>query len=76
MIQIKLPPRFIRDCEECDCDIGDYDYGRRMLSATPMQLAELKNRAAYYADVNGPDAAPAGLKCAAKALLRALDRPA
>jgi hypothetical protein len=75
MITLKLPPRFIRDCQECDCDIGDYDYKRGLLTATPTQIAELKNRAAYYADTNGPDLAPVGLKAAAKALIKALDRP-
>jgi len=76
MTTLKLPSRFIRDCEECDCNIGDYDYRRRLLTATPTQLAQLKNRAAYYAHSNGPDLAPPGLKAAARALLKALDRPA
>jgi hypothetical protein len=74
MITLRLPPRFIQDCLDCDCDVGDYSRGQ--LTASYIQLAELKNRAAYYADRNGPDAAPTGLKSAAKALLRALDRPA
>ena len=35
-------------------------------------MAELVNDAEFYADVDGPDACPPGLKGAAKALLRAL----
>jgi hypothetical protein len=64
----KLPPRFIGDCLECDCDVGEYSNG--FLLATPAQAAELRSRAEFYADANGPDAAPAGLKGAAKALLK------
>lgn len=68
---LKLPPRFIQDCQECGCDVGEYAGGQ--LQATDEQLAELRSRAAHYADAFGPDAAPAGLKGAAKALLKALD---
>lgn len=68
----KLPPRFIRDCQECDCDVGEYIDGG-FLCATPEQMSELRNRAEFYADANGPDAAPPGLKTAAKALLKKLD---
>lgn len=70
--KLKLPPRFIQDCLECDCDVGDYRNG--ILNANLAQLAELRSRAEYYADAYGPDAAPAGLKGAAKALLKALDK--
>ena len=69
-IWFKLPPRFIQDCHECDCDVGEYSNG--FLCATPEQLAELRSRAEFYANAYGPDAAPAGLKGAAKALLKAL----
>lgn len=69
-IWYKLPPRFIQDCQECDVDVGEYTGG--FLKATDAQLAELRNRAEHYAD-DGPDAAPAGLKVAAKALLRKLE---
>lgn len=71
-IWYKLPPRFIQDCTECDCDVGEYSNG--FLLATGAQLSELRNRAEHYADANGPDAAPAGLKVAAKAVLRALGK--
>lgn len=71
-IWYKLPPRFIQDCLECDCDVGEYSGG--FLCATDAQLKELRSRAEFYADANGPDAAPAGLKTAAKALLRNLER--
>jgi hypothetical protein len=69
-----LPGRFIQDCQECDCDVGDYT--DRTLIASDKQLAELRNRAEHYAHAYGPDAAPAGLKGAAKALLKALEKAA
>lgn len=73
-----LPPRFIEDCDECGCDIGEIlirspTARRTLLRSTPEQYAELRNRAEHYAHVHGPDAAPAGLKAAAKALLAAMD---
>lgn len=66
----KLPPRFIQDCLECDCDVGEYSNG--FLCATDEQISELRSRAEFYADAHGPDAAPPGLKVAAKAVLRSL----
>lgn len=71
-IGYKLPPRFIQDCQECDIDVGEYSPGG-FLCANQEQLAELRNRAEFYTDANGPDAAPVGLKVAAKALLKKLD---
>lgn len=71
-VGFKLPPRFIQDCLECDCDVGEYQGGS--LCATDAQLSELISRAQFYADAHGPDAAPAGLKTAAKALLRSLEK--
>lgn len=70
-VRLRLPPAFIRDCIECCCDVGEYERG--WLRAAPEQLDELRNRAEYYADTNGPDGAPY-VRIAAKALLRALDR--
>ncbi len=68
---IKMPPRFIQDCLECDCDVGDYRNG--ILTATPHQLAELKNRAEHYVDEWGPDCDDGGaLKRAAQSALKAL----
>ena len=69
---IRLPYRFIEDCLESCCDVGEYANGR--LTATPAQLAELKNRAAFYADAHGPDAGPPGLKTAARAVLAAIGK--
>lgn len=71
-IWYKLPPRFIQDCLECDCDVGEYSGG--FLKATAPQLSELRSRASFYADAHGPDVAPPGLKVAAKAVLKALDK--
>ncbi len=67
-----LPPVFIRDSIECDCDIGTYVNGR--LTATRLQIDELRNRAEFYASTSGPDLAPRGLKAAAKGLLKALTK--
>jgi hypothetical protein len=47
-------------------------YSKGYLMATPEQIAELRNRAKFYADTNGPDLVPRGLKTAAEALLKAL----
>ncbi len=68
----KLPPRFIEDCIECGVTVGGYEGG--YLYAIDSEIAELRNRAEYYADAAGPDAAPAGLKGAAKSLLKAMAR--
>lgn len=70
--RLRLPPAFIRDCIECDCDVGEYEQG--WLSATTDQLLELRDRAEYYAGPGAPDLQPRGLKGAAKALLKALAR--
>lgn len=67
---VKLPARFIVDCIECDCDIGDFENG--WLTATAEQFAELRDRAEYYLNPNGPEAP--WLKWPAKALLHALER--
>ena len=59
-MRLRLLPGFITDCIECGCDVGDYERGH--LSANAAQIAELLDRARYYADADGPDRAPAGLK--------------
>jgi hypothetical protein len=69
LIQITLPPAFVRDCIECDCDVGQWD-GKR-LSCTPEQLAELTDRAKHYA-FDGLDDAPRGLVLSARATLKRL----
>lgn len=65
---IKLPRRFIEDCYDCDVDVGEYRGGK--LYATADQLADLKSRAALYAD--GVDMAPLGIVLSARATLAAL----
>lgn len=65
---IKLPKRFIEDCYDCDVDVGKYRGGK--LYATAEQLADLKSRAALYAD--GVDMAPLGIVLSARATLAAL----
>lgn len=69
MKTIKLPYRFIEDCQECDVDVGTYASGR--LTATPEQLDNLLQRARYYAD-DSMDACPAGLIRAAKTVVEKL----
>jgi hypothetical protein len=69
----KLPGLFIDDCLDCECDVGEYDFARRTMTATEEQIAELRSRAEHYAH-EGMDEAPGILVAAAKALLKALDR--
>ena len=69
-LSIKLPPVFIRDCIECDCDVGDYANG--VLTATPEQFGELKSRAEFYIHPDGPDAVGGWIRTAARAVLKAL----
>lgn len=69
----KLPGGFIRDCEECGVDVGEYNPRLRSLTCTPDQLADLKDRAGHYAG-GSLDAAPLWMRPAAKALLRAIEK--
>lgn len=72
--KIKLPARFITDCLECACDIGDVvsETARTItLTSTPDQIAEIKGRAEHYAN-DGMDAAPLGIILSARATLRHL----
>lgn len=72
--QYRLPPRFILDCIECDVDIGFYDEGPQLLiDPSYEQLENLRNRAEYYVGKDAPDCCPAGLKIAARALLKRMD---
>lgn len=72
--QWHLPPRFIQDCLENDVDIGFYDEGPQLLiDPSYEQLANLRSRAEHYVSPDGPDCLPAGLKVAARALLRKMD---
>jgi hypothetical protein len=68
---LKLPPRFIEDCIDCDCEVGSYDYKRRTLTANDAELAELISRAEFYAD-GSVDYPPPGVVPSARATLRAL----
>lgn len=68
---IKAPGGFIRDCLECDVDIGTYADGQ--LTATDEQLENLADRATHYA-TGSLDAAPLWMRPAARALLRAIER--
>ena len=73
MQTLKLPMAFIRDCIECECDVGQYKAGR--LTASPDQLAELIDRAKFYSE-GWADQAPGWLVRSAKVLLAAIDRQA
>lgn len=76
-MRMEFPRRFIEDCLECDCDVGEpIEWKRRavVLEMNDEQRAELKNRAEYYADRNGPDAdGLQGLKASARAVLKRLE---
>jgi hypothetical protein len=67
-----VPPAFVTDCLESDCDVGDYDARKRTLTANPEQLAELVSRADHYAN-DGCDCS-FGLKRSAVATLKAIAR--
>jgi hypothetical protein len=67
---ILISNMFIRDCIECDCDIGEWD-GRR-LTASPEQLHELRSRAEHYAGEH-VDACDYGLIRSARAVIKKLD---
>ncbi|CAB4145907.1 hypothetical protein UFOVP1518_48 [uncultured Caudovirales phage] len=73
-MRLKLPPAFIRDCLDSDCDVGSYQGGH--LIAAPEQLATLRDRAEYYVHPDGPDAVGDGgaLKRSAASLLAALSK--
>ena len=73
MHTLKLPVAFIRDCIECECDVGRYKAGH--LTASPDQLAELIDRAKSYSE-GCADQAPSWLVRSAKVLLAAIDRQA
>lgn len=75
MATIRIPRRFFIDHMERDLPTPKIikQIGRSItICSDDPALPELIDDAKYYADVNGPDAAPAGLKGAAKALLKAL----
>jgi hypothetical protein len=70
MQTILMPLVFVRDCVECECDIGQWD-GRK-LTASPDQLRELRARASHYAE-GYVDACDSWLIRSAKAVVRKLD---
>lgn len=79
MIAIAVPKRFIQDHGERDLPtptIIEETARHYVIDDADPALPELINDAKYYADANGPDAAPAGLKTAALALLSAIARKA
>ena len=73
MIFHKVPSRFLQDCDECGVDTGDYDWKKRIWSPTKEQFDDITDRAEHYAG-NSLDAAPAGLKVAARAFLKSVGR--
>ena len=70
MKTIPLTHVFVRDCVECECDIGEWD-GRK-LTASPDQLRELRGRASHYAE-GYVDACDRWLIRSAQAVIRKLD---
>ena len=71
-MQMEFPQRFVTDCLECDCDVGDIVKDKKrtiVLEMNEEQKAELISRADFYAGEWGPDLAPPGLKRAAQAVL-------
>lgn len=75
MLYATFPPRFITDCFESDCDVGEVEWSTSKsisLRMSPEQEAELESRARHYADdaMDGPGLI--GLKLSARACLKAL----
>lgn len=68
---LKIPPRFVEDCLECDCDVGDYARGH--LICNDEQLTELVSRCSHYA-FGGLDGADLGLCNSARATWKALKK--
>lgn len=51
--EMSLPAKFVRDCLECDCDVGEVvrdGFQTIRLRMTDGQRAELLSRAEHYAD--------------------------
>lgn len=76
MIIATFPKRFIYDCFECDCDVGEIDRDNSKgvtLRMTPAQAGELQSRAEHYAGPDGPDGPGLiGLKLSARRCLELL----
>ena len=74
--EMSLPERFVLDCIECDCDVGEIIRENRRtirLRMNPHQREELLSRADHYA--NGgidSDCCSPGLIASAKAVYRRL----
>lgn len=74
VIRVKLPLyRFLQDCFDCDCDIGDWSEG--VLTATREQFDELVDRTRFYAEDHWePGECPPELRRSAKAMLKRLQQ--
>ena len=75
----RIPRKFYDDHCERDLPAPALIWGapfakQYIIAKDDPNLPELINDAEYYADANGPDMAPPGLKQAAIALLKAVDR--
>jgi hypothetical protein len=74
-----IPTKFFDDHAERDLPTPSIIFGKPLakqyvIAKDDPALPELINDAEFYADANGPDMAPPGLKQAAKALLKAVGR--
>jgi hypothetical protein len=73
---IQIPKRFYDDHVERDLPAPTivHETGRYyLIRSDDPALPELLNDARYYANANGPDMAPRGLRPAALALIHAVD---
>ncbi|WP_224962601.1 hypothetical protein [Geomonas subterranea] len=76
-MRIKLPARFFFDHMERDLPPGTIVHAGKALvdvEVTPTELEEIESDALYYADRDGPDGQPDGLKESAKRTLRRIEK--
>lgn len=72
---IRIPRRFLDDHQDRDLPSPEIQHETRThvwVDGSDPALPELISDARFYCDTYGPDMAPAGLKVAARALLKAL----
>lgn len=79
-IMVKIPRVFWEDCKNCDCDVGEEQYGTKRhvwVCGFGDQFQELIDRAEMYSDVrNGYWESCRGLVLSARATLKAIKEAA
>jgi hypothetical protein len=75
-MKIRIPTRFFDDHFDRDLPTPKYERAGKsyVVDTDDPDFAELVDDARFYTGARGPDACPPGLKAAATALLKAIDR--